>query len=156
MMWSEFGSRNNDIDLFNTSNTYRAEVTNTFKFRKKFELDAGLEWVQSIYKNDLNENDFVNWKPFIKGAWVVTDKLLFQTDYEFNNQFNNGEKINDNHSLNASLRYQPARKVYTYLTVGNLLNNDQYVSNGFNDFYTTITTRRTLGRYLIASVKYKF
>ena len=156
LSFADFESRNNNIKLENKSNFYSGTVTNTFKFRKKFELDAGLNYVRNDYSNQLTENDFVNWKPFLKTAWMLSDAILLQADYDFNNQFSNGEKINENHDLGLSIRYKPARKIYTYLTAGNLLDNNKIVSNSFNDFYTSINTRNTLGRYFIVSVRYKF
>ena len=154
--FSDFESKSNNITLNNTSNFYVATLTNTFKFRSKFELDAGLSYVQNDYKNQLNNNQFINWKPFINTAWMINTDFLLQANYEFNNQFSNGERINENHDLGIEFRYRPARKVYTYLQIGNLLGNDKIVENSFNDFYTTINTRNTLGRYFIASVRYKF
>lgn len=154
--FSEFDSRSNTIALNNSSNLYSGTLTNSFKFRKKFEIDLGLNYVQNDYQNQLNDNQFINWKPFLRTAWMVSSDILFQAEYDFNNQFSNGEKINENHDLGLNIRYQPAKKVYTYLTLGNLLDNNKIVSNSYNDFYTTIDTRNTLGRYFIVSLRYKF
>lgn len=154
--FSDFDSKSNDVVLNNKSNLYMATLTNSFKFRNKFEFDAGLSFVQNDYQNQLNDNQFVTWKPFLNTAWMLTDKVLLQADYEFNNQFSNSEKINENHDLGFRIRYRPAKSVYTYLQVGNLLGNDKIVGNSFNEFYTSISTRNTLGRYFIASVRFKF
>ncbi|MGI9526752.1 MAG: outer membrane beta-barrel protein [Weeksellaceae bacterium] len=151
-----FASRNNLIDLENTSTLYSATLTNTLKIRKKLEINAGISFLQNKYTNDFLDNEFINLNPFLKTAWVLSDKLLFQSEYTFNNQYSNGDNINRNHDLMASIRYKPAKRVYTYLSAGNLLNNNQIVSNSYNDFYTVINTRQTLGRYIIASVKVKF
>lgn len=154
--YATFATKNMDVTIENTSELYTATLTNTFKIRKKLEIDAGLGYVQNRYDNKFNDHNFVNLKPFINTAWVFTDKLLLQADYEFNHQLNNGNQINSNHNLNASIRFKPAKKVYTYLSAGNLLNNKRVVSNSFQDVYTTINTSETLGRYFIASVKVKF
>lgn len=159
--FSKFGSKsrainNTEINLINNSNTYSATLTNTFKIRKKVEIDAGLRFINSNYKNQLNENEFTTWTPFLKGAFVLSESLLLQANYEFRDQFSNGENINKNHDLNAYLRFKPAKRIYLYFKVGNILDNDKIVSNGFNDFYTTFSSQEVLGRYFVASVKYKF
>lgn len=154
--FSDFDSKTNGIELNNTSKFYTGSLTNSFKFRNKFEFDLGFRYSQNDYENQLNENQFVNWGPNITTAWMVSDAILLQADYDFNNQFSNGEKLNTNHDLNLKLRVKPMRKLYTYLTIGNILDNNKIVSNSYNDYYTSINTRNTLGRYFIASVKYKF
>ncbi|MXV37874.1 TonB-dependent receptor [Flavobacteriaceae bacterium Ap0902] len=153
---SIFASRSNQVNLENTSTLYSATLTNTFKIRKKLEINAGLSYLQNNYKNNFLENEFINLNPFLKSAWVISDKFLFQSEYTFNNQYSNGDNINRNHDLMASLRFKPAKRVYAYLTAGNLLNNNSIVSNSYNDFYTVVNTRETLGRYIIGSLKVKF
>lgn len=154
--WSEFGSRNNNIELNNENEFYTATLTNNFKFKKKVELDAGLTFSNYTYRNELNESTFTYWTPFAVLAWMVNEDFLLQSDYEFNYQFADGKNLNNNHELKASLRWQPAKKTYLYLNLGNILGNDRIVTNSFNDFYTTVNTRETLGRYYTVSVRYKF
>ncbi|MBV7441550.1 TonB-dependent receptor [Weeksellaceae bacterium TAE3-ERU29] len=130
-------------------------LTNIFKWNKIIEISLGADATFNKYSG-ITENKFTNIRPFINTAFVISDRILLEADYDYNRQFQNGNFINDNQGLNASLRIKPAKKTYIKLIAGNILNSDAIVSNGFNDFYTYINTKQTLGRYFILQLRYKF
>ena len=131
------------------------DIKNIFKWNKRLEVTLGMNANFNKYSG-ITENKFTNIKPFINTAFVISDRILLETDYDYNRQFQNGNFINDNQGLNASLRIKPAKKTYVKLIAGNILNNNTIVSSGFNDFYTYINSKQTLGRYFIVQLRYKF
>ncbi|MFV0147578.1 TonB-dependent receptor family protein [Empedobacter falsenii] len=139
----------------NTSFSQTYNIENSFVFKKKFELKAGLNLSLSNFKS-LFEQKFETWRPYGDAAWSVTDNLLIQSDFSYRLQYRNGERLNDAKEWNASARYKIAKKTYLTLTGGNLLGNNIIVSNGFTDNYISTTTRNVLGRYFIVSLRYKF
>lgn len=141
----------------NTSFTQNYTLTNKFKFKKKVELDLGLNYMNSNFKS-VTDFDFVTWRPFAKGAWSITNKFLLQSDYSYRIQYQNDELINENQALNASLRYHVAKSTYLTFIAGNILGNDQMVSSRFDANFnqTIINTRELLGRYFLLQLRYKF
>ncbi len=138
------------------SNSYFGQITNTFKLKKKVELDLGFKYLNSSFTNRFNDNTFNTYSPFATLAWVVTDKILLQSDYTLSSQYNNGDLLNNNNDWNASIRIKPYKKLYVYFIGGNLLNNNEQVSSSFSNNFTSITNRQLLGRYFLATVKFKF
>lgn len=151
------GSKIDDTErvVNNTSFNQTYNLENSFVFKKKFELKAGLNLSLSNFKS-LFEQKFETWRPYGDAAWSVTDNLLIQSDFSYRLQYRNGERLNDAKEWNASARYKIAKKTYLTLTGGNLLGNNIIVSNGFTDNYISTTTRNVLGRYFIVSLRYKF
>lgn len=139
----------------NTSLTQNYTLTNKFKFKKKVEVDAGLNYLRNDFES-LEKNEFTTWRPFGKLAWSVTDKLLLQSDYSYRLQYNADELINDNQALNASLRYNIAKSTYITFLAGNILGNEKIVNTSFSDNLTLINTREVLGRYFLVQLRYKF
>lgn len=141
----------------NTSFTQNYTLTNKFKFKKKVELDLGLNYMNSNFKS-VTDFDFVTWRPFAKGAWSITNKFLLQSDYSYRIQYQNDELINENQALNASLRYHVAKSTYLTFIAGNILGNNQMVSSRFDANFnqTIINTRELLGRYFLLQLRYKF
>lgn len=132
-------------------------LTNKFKFRKKVELDVGLNYSHSDFKS-MVDTKFKTWRPFGKFAWSISDKFLFQSDYSYRMQYTNNELINENQALNASLRYHVAKGTYLTAIGGNLLGNERIVSSNFDATtnQTIINTRELLGRYFLVQLRYKF
>ena len=154
---------NNLQNAENTSISQNYTLTNTFTFKKKLELKAGLNFSLSDYKSQLkdtsetlNEQKSENWRPFGEAAWSITDKLLLQSDFSYRIQYINKARINEAKEWNASIRYNIAKKTYVSVVGGNLLGNNVIVSNSFNDNFIQTTTRNVLGRYFIVNVRYKF
>ena len=143
----------NNVNNKSFNQTYNLE--NSFTFKKKFELKAGVNLNLSKYQS-LSEQKFTNWRPYGEAAWSATSKLLVQTDFSYRLQYRDGVEINTAKEWNASARYNIAKKTYLTLTGGNLLGNNVIVSNGFNDNYISTTTKNVLGRYFIVSLRYKF
>lgn len=141
----------------NTSFIQNYTLTNKFKFRKKAELDLGFNYVRNDFKS-LNDSEFTTYRPFSKIAWSITNKWLFQSDYSYRIQYNEDELINENHALNASLRYNVAKSTYLTLIAGNILGNEKIVNTSFdaNLNNTIINTREVLGRYFLVQLRYKF
>lgn len=141
----------------NTSFIQNYSLTNQFKFKKKIELDAGLNYVQNNF-NALTKNEFVTWRPFAKLAWSLHPKLLLQSDYSYRIQYQDDELINENQALNASLRFHLAKSTYFTLIGGNLLGDERIVNSSFNAAYnqTIVNTRELLGRYFLVQLRYKF
>ena len=132
-------------------------LTNKFKIKKKVELDLGLNYMHSDFKS-LTENDFTTWRPFGRFAWSISDKFLFQSDYSYRIQYQNDDLINENQSLNASLRFHLAKSTYLTLIGGNLLGNETIVTSSFDavNNQTIINTKEVLGRYFLVQLRYKF
>ncbi len=130
-------------------------LDNIFTIKKKVEFTAGLKWMQNDYRS-LTEQSFESWVPNGNIAWTFLDKWLLQSDINYHLQYQNGEKINEAKELNASLRYNLAKKTYVTFIAGNILGNDLLVSNSFNDNYTQTTQREVLGRYFLVNLRYKF
>jgi len=139
----------------NTSLTQSYTLTNKFKFKKKVELDLGLNYLKNDFES-LNKNEFTTWRPFGKFAWSVSKKFLLQSDYSYRIQYQDDELINENQALNASLRYHIAKSTYLTLLGGNLLGNERIVSTSFDNNLTVVNTREVLGRYFIVQLRYKF
>jgi len=139
----------------NTSSNQSYNLVNTFTFKKKFELKAGLNLNISNFKA-LYEQKFTTWRPNAEAAWSATDKLLVQSDFSYRLQYRDGEEINSAKEWNASVRYNIAKKTYLTVTGGNLLGNNIIVSSANTDNYISTTTRNVLGRYFIVSLRYKF
>jgi hypothetical protein len=141
----------------NTAFTQNYTLTNKFKFKKKVELDLGLNYLNSNFKS-VTDMDFVTWRPFAKGAWSITDKFLLQSDYSYRIQYQNDELINENQALNASLRYHIAKSTYLTFIAGNILGNDTLVNSSFDANFnqTIVNTRELLGRYFLLQLRYKF
>lgn len=141
----------------NTAFTQNYTLTNTFKFKKKVELDLGLNYLTSRFES-VTDFDFVTWRPFAKAAWSITDKFLLQSDYSYRIQYQNDELINENQALNASLRFHVAKSTYLTFIAGNILGNDQLVNSSFDSKsnQTIINTRELLGRYFLLQLRYKF
>lgn len=152
--------QNNDLisNLVNNSTLIQNyTLTNKFKIRKKVEFDVGLNYMHSDFKS-LTENDFTTWRPFGRFAWSISDKFLFQSDYSYRIQYQNDDLINENQSLNASLRFHLAKSTYLTLIGGNLLGNETIVTSNFDavNNQTIINTKEVLGRYFLVQLRYKF
>ncbi|MGB6083592.1 carboxypeptidase regulatory-like domain-containing protein [Moheibacter sp.] len=152
--------QNNDLisNLVNNSTLIQNyTLTNKFKIKKKVELDLGLNYMHSDFKS-LTENDFTTWRPFGRFAWSISDKFLFQSDYSYRIQYQNDDLINENQSLNASLRFHLAKSTYLTLIGGNLLGNETIVTSSFDavNNQTIINTKEVLGRYFLVQLRYKF
>lgn len=154
--FSNFISKSNGIESKANSIFNSFTLTNTLKIRKKVEVDLGMKWNSNIYEINKIKNNFNNYSPFAKGAFVLSDRFLFETKYAYDYQLSNGEEINQNHDLSATLRFKPMKKLYTRFIVGNLLNGNKLVNSGFNNFYTYISEKEVLGRYFIVNIRYKF
>lgn len=141
----------------NTSFIQNYTLTNQFKFKKKIELDAGLNYMQNNF-NSLTKNEFVTWRPFAKLAWSVHSKVLLQSDYSYRIQYQDEQLINENQALNASVRFHVAKSTYLTLIGGNLLGDERMVNSSFNAAYnqTIVNTRELLGRYFLVQLRYKF
>lgn len=141
----------------NKAFTQNYTLTNKLKFKKKVELDLGLNYTNSHFKSSVDV-EFVTWRPFGKLAWAISDKFLFQSDYSYRIQYQDNELINENQALNASLRYHIMKNTYLSLIGGNLLGNDRILSSRFDANFnqTIINTRELLGRYFLVQVRYKF
>jgi len=156
----------NTLENYNNSSvSQNYTLTNTFTFKKKFELKAGLNLNLNNYESEIiNSTNTANnrtqksenWRPFAEAAYSITDKLLLQSDFSYRLQYIDNVKRNEAKELNASVRYNIARKTYLSVTGGNLLGNNVILTNGFNNNYISTTTRNVLGRYFIVSLKYKF
>ncbi|MDO5509828.1 MAG: TonB-dependent receptor [Weeksellaceae bacterium] len=154
--YSDFVGIINGVESPTNTYTHRLSVRNSIKWRKQVEGDFGINWTYNNYSTREISSQFHDLTPFIRGAWVINDILLLQANYELRNQWSQGELINEYHDLGANLRYKIARKTDLYLYGGNLLNNRYIINNSFNDFFTTVTAREVLGRYVLASVRYRF
>lgn len=141
----------------NSTMTQNYTLTNKFKIKKKVEFDLGLNYMHNDFKS-LTDNEFTTWRPFGKFAWSISDKFLFQSDYSYRIQYQNEDLINENQSLNASLRYHIAKSTYLTLMGGNLLGNETLVNSSFDavNNQTIINTKEVLGRYFIVQLRYKF
>jgi hypothetical protein len=141
----------------NISFTQNYTLTNKFKFKKKVELDVGLQYLNSNFKS-VTDMDFVTWRPFAKAAWSISEKFLLQSDYAYRIQYQNEELINENQALNASLRFHVAKSTYLTFIAGNILGNDKLVSSSFDANFnqTIVNTRELLGRYFLLQLRYKF
>lgn len=145
-----------DNDLINNiSITQNYTFTNNFKYKKKIELNVGMNFSMNDFRSNIN-NQFTNYKPFADLAYAINKKLLLKTDYSYEAQFANGDFLNKVNLLSASIRFKPIKKVYLLFTAGNLLNNNQIVNSSFNNNFTQVNRVDLLGRYLIGSVRYKF
>ncbi|MFA7687150.1 MAG: TonB-dependent receptor [Moheibacter sp.] len=164
--YSDYFTRINIYDLDNnlisnlvnnTSLIQNYTLTHKFKIRKKVELDAGLNYLRNDFES-LTKNEFTTWRPFGRLAWSITDKFLLQSDYSYRLQYDSEELINENQSLNASLRYNIAKSTYLTFLAGNILGNERIVNTRFDATQnrTIIDTREVLGRYFILQLRYKF
>lgn len=141
----------------NSSLTQNYTLVNKFKIKRKVEFDLGLTYSNSHFKS-LVSTRFESWRPFGKVAWSISDKFLFQSDYSYYIQYTNGELINKNQGLNASLRFHVAKATYLSLIGGNLLGDKRMVSSSFDETtnQTLINSRELLGRYFLVQLRYKF
>lgn len=141
----------------NTSLTQNYTWTNTFTFRKKLELKAGLNTSFSTYEAVVTSK-FENWRPFTEIAWSINDDILLQTDFSYRLQYRDQVKINEAKELNASIRYKLFKKAYITFVAGNIFGNNVIVSSSSNtDFnYIQTTTTDVLGRYFLLNLRYKF
>lgn len=164
--YSDYFTRINIFDLDgnlisnlvnNTSLIQNYTLTNKFKIRKKVEFDTGLHFLRNDFRS-LTDNEFTTWRPFGRLAWSITDKFLLQSDYSYRLQYDSDELINENQSLNASLRYNIAKSTYLTFLAGNILGNERIVNTRFDTTLnsTIIDTREVLGRYFIVQLRYKF
>ncbi|MBF0597509.1 outer membrane beta-barrel protein [Faecalibacter rhinopitheci] len=159
--WSDYytytkGLNDTDfVQINNKSFNQNYTLTNTFTFKKKVELKAGLNASFNKFQSRV-EQEFANWRPFGDIAWSVTDKLLLQSDFSYRLQYRDGDRINEGKEWNASIRYNAFKKTYITLVGGNLLGNNVIVNNSFNDNYIQTTTTDVLGRYFLVNLRYKF
>lgn len=153
---SAYESRSNNQSYRTRVFTHHYLIENILKWRKTAEIKLGVSANVNNYEAYKNSNHFINFIPYTESAFMLSDKVLLQAKYQYNKQWQNGKFINDYQGLEASLRVKPAQKTYVKLIAGNLLNSNQWVSNGFNDFYTYVYTKETIGRYFILQVRYKF
>ncbi|MGQ1944874.1 outer membrane beta-barrel protein [Ornithobacterium rhinotracheale] len=153
---STYQSVSNNISYKAQSQNHNYKINNTFKWNKKLEISLGADASFSQYKLSNRDNKFSNLTPFAEAAVAITDKILLKTEYSYFKQWQDGKNINDFQGLDASLRIKPAKKTYINFIAGNLLNDKTIVSSGFNDFYTYVFTKETLGRYFLVQVRYKF
>lgn len=146
-----------DIWSNNTSLIQNYTLTNKLKFKKKVELDLGLNYLNNDFKA-LMDNEFTTWRPFGKFAWAISDKWLLQSDYSYRIQYQENELINENQALNASVRFNLAKSTYLTVLGGNLLGTENIVSTSFDQTnnQTVINTKDVLGRYFIVQLRYKF
>jgi len=145
-----------DVQVVNSNSfTQNYTLNNQFTIKKSLELNIGLNATFSKFKS-LTEQNFDGWRPFADVSWSINSKLLLQSDFSYRIQNRDGQRINEAKELNASLRYNIAKKVYVTLIGGNLLGNGAVVSNAFNDIYVETTTKNVLGRYFMVNVRYKF
>lgn len=161
LSWSDYFTYSkgiNDTDFVNINNKSFSQnytLTNTFTFKKKVELKAGINASFSDFQSRV-EQEFANWRPFGDIAWSITDKLLLQSDFSYRIQNRDGVRINEAKELNASLRYNAFKKTYLTFIAGNILGNNVIVNNSFTDNYIQTSTTDVLGRYFIVNLRYKF
>lgn len=141
----------------NSSFIQNYTLTNQFKYRKKAELDLGLNYSRNEFKSLVN-SEFTTWRPFAKFAWSINKKLLLQSDYSYRIQYEESKLINENQSLNANLRFNVAKATYLTFIAGNILGNERIVNTSFDSNLnnTVINTKEVLGRYFLLQLRYKF
>ncbi len=130
-------------------------LDNVFTIKKKVEISAGVKLMMNDYEA-LNKQQFKTWQPNVSFAWSLMDKWLLQSDFNYRFQYQNNENINEAKELNASVRYNIAKKTTLTLIGGNLLGNNIIVNNSFTDNYTQVSRKEVLGRYFLVNVRYKF
>ncbi|WP_068597865.1 TonB-dependent receptor [Vaginella massiliensis] len=130
-------------------------LRNIFTIQKKVEITAGLKLMLNDYEST-SKQSFKTWQPHLEFAWSLLDKWLILSDFNYLFQYRNGDLINEAKQLNASVRYNIAKKTTLTLIGGNLLGNDILYTNSFNDNYTQTTQKEVIGRYLLLNLRYKF
>ncbi len=143
------------VKVDNKSFTQNYTLTNTFTFKKKLELKAGLNTSFSKFISRIEQKS-QNWRPFADVAWSITDKLLLQSDFSYRLQYINGERRNTAKELNASLRFNAFKKTYITFVAGNILGNNSIITTSLTDNVITTTRTDVLGRYFLVNLRYKF
>lgn len=151
------GNVNDYVDDLTNTTTFSQfySLDNIFTIKKKVEITAGVKLMMNDYEA-LYKNSFKTWQPNLQFAWSLMDKWLIQSDFNYRFQYRNNELNNEAKELNASIRYNIAKKTTLTLVGGNLLGNDILYTNSFNDNYTQATTKEVLGRYFLLNLRYKF
>ena len=161
LSWSDYFTYSkgiSDTDLVQINNKSFSQnytLTNTFTFKKKVELKAGLSASFSKFESRIEQKS-QNWRPFGDIAWSVTDKILLQSDISYRLQYIDGVKRNEAKELNASLRYNAFKKTYITFVAGNILGNNRILSTSLSDNVIRTTTTDVLGRYFLVNLRYKF
>lgn len=125
--------------------------------------------VTSYFRSDFNFNlkfGYHNSIQFFDGKKSSFDSrnLVLNLDWNINKEINlnlnggtyklSGQSYN---ILNAIINYVPENKSFSYsLTVNNLLNEDQFLYQDRNSYFTSKTTIPLIPFYAFGSIKYIF
>lgn len=141
------------VDNKNFSQNYT--LTNTFTFKKKLELKAGLNTSFGKLQSKIEQKN-QNWRPFADIAWSITDKVLLQSDFSYRLQYIDNVKRNEAKELNASVRFNAFKKTYITFVAGNILGNNAIIATSLTDNVITTSRTEVLGRYFLVNLRYKF
>ena len=161
LSWSDYYTYSKgilDADLVQINNknfSQNYNLTNTFTFKKRVELKAGLNLTFSKFESRIEQKS-ENWRPFGDIAWSVTDKVLLQSDFSYRLQYIDGVKRNEAKELNASIRYNAFKKTYISFVAGNILGNNRILSTSLSENVIRTSTTDVLGRYFLVNLRYKF
>jgi len=143
------------VKVDNKSFSQNYTLTNTFTFKKRIELKAGLNATFSKFESRI-EQKTQNWRPFADVAWSITDKLLLQSDFSYRLQYIDNIKRNEAKELNASVRFNAFKKTYITFVAGNILGNNAIIATSLTDNVITTSRTEVLGRYFLVNLRYKF
>ncbi len=135
------------------SQSYRTRFSSNFRNAPNFDIGYNL----SINKYDQGGivNTFTTHSPFVKFDTFITDELVFNTKYTYNNYRNELRVLNDYSFWDADLTYQKAKSSWEYkIKATNILNTKTLNQDNTNTIFNSTSAYIIQPRYVTFSMKY--
>lgn len=134
--------------------TYNARFSSNFK--NAFNFDIGYKIELNTYHQAGIKDTFTTHSPFLNLNMFITDEVIFDTEFTYNN-YKNGQKTINNYSFwDASLSYQKKNSNWEYLiNATNILNTKSLNKNYSNSIVNATSQYLIQERYVTLGIKYK-
>ncbi|TYP99498.1 outer membrane beta-barrel protein [Tenacibaculum adriaticum] len=158
-------SKSNNLFFSSETNTNENRESNSFtqlyrtrlssNFRDAPNFDVGYNVSINKYDQGGNINTFTTHSPFINFDAFITNDLVFNTKYTYNNYRNEEKTLNTYSFWDADLTYQKKDSKWEYkIGMTNLLNTKSLNQDDTNTIFNSTSAYIIQPRYATFSVKY--
>lgn len=132
---------------------YKTRFSSNFKNAPNF--DIGYNVSINKYSQESDVTTLTRHSPFINFDTLITDELIFTTQYTYNNYRNQDEVLNNYSFWDADLTYQKEDSKWEYkIEVTNILSTESLNQDTTNDIFNSVSSYIIQPRYATFSVKY--
>ncbi len=135
------------------SQSYRTRFSTTFRKAPNFDIGYNLSINRSDQGN--NANTFTTHSPFVNFNSYITNELVFNTKYTYNNFRNQSRILNDYSFWDADITYQKSGSKWEYkIKATNLLNTRSLNQDSSNAIFNSTSQYIVQPRFITFNVKY--